>query len=218
MSVEAVACNRVYVAHDQPCIIWGKVVHAPSFRNDVTDKLMVLFDPALLVRDVRITVEDKGPAPALIIFFNGPGILELRPVVGEYDQERLHENTPSKLFIQEVKNVFNSLLCAGWKEEHKHETAPAEEERKQAFTGFAGAFDGVHFDDLIFRVSRRELLEFLESASAPVVVHNGIFFTALFPEFKTYPSWKVDVADVEQPLVKVVVHRFTRAIQGTSMY
>ena len=172
---------------------------------------MVLFDPALLVRDVRITVEDKSPAPALIIFFNGPGILEFRTVVGEYDPESLHEKTSSKLFIQEVKNVFNSLLCAGWKKEHKHETAPAEEERKQAFTGFAGAidFDGVHFDDLIFRVSRRELLEFLESASAPVVVHNGIFLSALFPELITHPSGKVDVADVKKPLVKVVVYRFT---------
>lgn len=197
------------MAHDQPCIILGKVVHAPSFRNDVTDELMVLFDPALLVRDVRITVEDKSPAPAFIILFNGPWILELRSVVGEYDPESLHENTPSKLFIQEVKNVFNSLLCAGWKKKHKHETTPTEEERKQAFTGFAGAFDGVHFDDLIFRVSRRELLEFLESTSAPVVVHNGIFFPALFPELITYPSWKVDVTDVEEPLVKVVVHRFT---------
>ena len=197
------------MAHDQPCIILCKVVHAPSFRDDVTNELMVLFNTALLVGDIRITVENKTPAPAFIIFFNGPGIFELGPVVGEYDPESLHENTTSELFIEVVKYVFNSFLSAGWKKEHKHETAPAEEKRKQAFTGFAGAFDGIHFDDLIFRVSRRELLEFLESASAPVVVHNGIFFPALFPELITHPSGKVDVADVKKPLVKVVVYRFT---------
>ena len=95
---------------------------------------MVLFNPALLVGNVRITIEDKSPALTFIIFFNRPGILELKPVVGEYDPESLHENTPSKLFVQIVKNVFNRLLGAGWKEENEHETAPAEEERKQAFT------------------------------------------------------------------------------------
>ena len=58
-------------------------------------------------------------------------------------------------------------------------------------------------------VSRGEFLEFFESASAPVVVHNGIFLSALFPELITDPSGKVDVADVKKPLVKVVVYRFT---------
>lgn len=66
--------------HD-PNLLIGKVVHTPTLRNDVTNKLVVLLKATLLVGLVRIAVEHTGATLTVSSHLDRPGVFEFRTVV-----------------------------------------------------------------------------------------------------------------------------------------
>ena len=82
----------------------------------------------LLVRNIRITVEDIGAAFSILCFLDIPRILEFRAVVGKYDREIPAEQAKPKREGQGINSVNDLSLGTAFEKDHDHEgTAPKEE-------------------------------------------------------------------------------------------
>ena len=68
------ACHKSHI-----CV--GEIVHASALRYDVADEFVILLQPALLIRLVRITEEYTSPSLAIWCHLDGPRILELCSIV-----------------------------------------------------------------------------------------------------------------------------------------
>ena len=60
------------------------VLHALSFGDHIPYVFMILLKLPLLIRCIRITVENIAAVSAIFVFFDIPRVLEFRPIIGEY--------------------------------------------------------------------------------------------------------------------------------------
>ena len=81
----AVRIDVVHHETDVTLCISGKI---RTFRKEASDKLMIAFRRALLVRGVGITVEYTGPLFALFVVLDRPGIGKFASVIRQADRKK----------------------------------------------------------------------------------------------------------------------------------
>ena len=87
------------MGEDQINSILGEIVEGGTGRNDVAEEGMILFDPGLLGRGMRITEEEGRFLAAIAIIFKREHIRELAAVVGEDNGK---QRTKGDVFFQQA--------------------------------------------------------------------------------------------------------------------
>ena len=198
------------MAGKQTDVVLGELLHAPAFRDDVADVLMVLFETSLLVGNIGVTEKDISTAFTISGEFDSIRILELGTVVSKNDRESLSEETVTEAGIQSVEGFQDTFLVTPLQEDEDHEAGSAEEEREQALAGFAASFHGVHLDDLQVWMIFHEALKILIGPLVSIgllIVELPLFLRMFLPFLIPHSSWKIDVPCLENTLVKVVIKR-----------
>ena len=155
---EAVADVGVDVRHHQGHLALREAVEGrrlgvrgPLGRHEA-DELVVAPGVRLLVRGVRLAVEDEGE-PAVPVGLDGGGVRELAPVVGGDDGEEPREHLAPPVAIaplQDAGDVPEDARHARARlrvdEERGHEAGRVEDERQQRLAAL-GAPGRVHLND-----------------------------------------------------------------------
>ena len=89
-----------------------KAMHTASFRDDVADEFMTLFQTAFLVGLVWIAIENASTSLVVSSHLDRPWILEFRSIVSEYDPESSFENDRPEPVIQHVEDSLYGFLSA----------------------------------------------------------------------------------------------------------
>lgn len=201
-----------------PDLFIRQVMHAAPLRNDVADEFMALLEPAFLVGLVRITVKHASPAFAVGSHLNGPGILEFRSVVCQYDPERLSENDRSEHLVQHVEDSLYRILRAGRKQEDQQKGRVPKEERHETLAGIPASFDGVHFHDFIFGKGLCIAQKILVGPAVAIRIADRVFAPAFLTQLVSDAAGKIHILDCEQPHVQIVVDRLPAAGELLPIY
>ncbi len=196
------------MACKQADVMLVKFHHTFALWDDIADVLVILFQAALLVGNIGVTVEDIGTALSVFRELDPFRILEFRAVICKDDRERLLKEAVTEAVGQGIESLQDRFLVTPLHQDDDHEAAAPEEESEQTLAGSTGALHGIHLDNVKVRMSVHEAFEVLISPLVSVdllIVLLPLFLWPFLPFPVPYTAWEIDVPCLEDALVKVVV-------------
>lgn len=168
----------IEVGNDKIDVVLGKLIETGTFRKNLPEIEVIIFNVRFFPGRVRIAVIDSGSA------FLGcraelkcRRIGELGTVVGEDDGEHLSEGIEAKCQLKRVEHFDYGSCIVGWTQESKHEAAGVEVHREECFLAW-DTDDAVHFDHRNIWIGTTESLKVAVGTSDATLrvdfVFNGL--------------------------------------------
>lgn len=139
------------MAHHEQDIALLQMVKGCPFGKNAPDKLVGNLTAALLVRTLRITIEDSSAYFSRHGTFNGDWVGKFTSPARQNNREQVAILLMSKGFTQPFKNFCNRPCGVSFPQKCQHEIGVAEEHRKQHLATLT-AFHGINFHDGNIRI------------------------------------------------------------------
>jgi hypothetical protein len=179
------------VIHHERNVSLGESIQAFAFRDEHADELMIPLRRALLVRSLRIAVEQAGSHGATFIALDLRRVGELAAVVGKEYSEDLLEQLSSEQVIEHVEYLYDGRGVVVVANEGKHTLGFHEVDSEKDFASFL-AFDRIYLRDRDIRMLIKERIEILEGAAYAALLVD-LEDTLLLARLESYLARKVDV-------------------------
>lgn len=159
------------MAHHAQDVALLQMIKGCTLREDTANKLMRDLTAALLVRALRIAVEDSTSHFSKLGVFNGYRVGKFTAPVCQYDREQATKLLVSKSLIQPFKNLCDRPCGIPVSQKCQHEIRVAEKYRKQYLSAFT-AFYRINLHDGSIRIGCRVFKEiFIGSAEVALLVY-----------------------------------------------
>ena len=188
---QAFSCVGIDVIHHERDVSLGESIQAFAFRDEHAYELMVPLRRTLLVRSLRIAVEQARTHDAFFIVLDLRRVGELAAVVGKEYSEDLHEKFSSEQAIKHVEDRNNGSGIVVITNESEHALSFDEVDGEKDFASFLALYR-VYLSDRDVRMLIEENVEILKSAiDAALLVH--LKDPRLFPGLESDLTGKIDV-------------------------
>ena len=188
---QAFSCVGIDVIHHERDVSLGESIQAFAFRDEHAYELMVPLRRTLLVRSLRIAVEQARTHDAFFIVLDLRRVGELAAVVGKEYSEDLHEKFSSEQAIKHVEDRNNGSGIVVIANESEHALSFDEVDGEKDFASFLALYR-VYLSDRDVRMLIEENVEILKSAiDAALLVH--LKDPLLFPGLESDLTGKIDV-------------------------
>lgn len=169
-------CGAVDMAHHQGDLLLGQAVKGSALGQHIPDVLMVLFQPALLLRPAGLAVEQCGPAAAVPAVFEPLRVRELRAVVCQDHREHGPERLFAQRLFQPVQGLHGMSHLLAVQQIGQHQLLLPPEEGLEHFPTLA-PLHGIHLHHPLDRIRLQPFLEVLVVVPSlpPLLLDLGVY-------------------------------------------